>query len=181
MPISGGALRTAWLANSPQLVLSLWSHPLNKICTFLASVEEWDEFACTRKGMRVSRPTAEQRRTYFLQPPYKWAIPLMVTSATLHWLLSQSFFLVRVDFFERNSNRASEGKSKSACGYSSLSLLILFIVSFVLMSAISWAISRRMQQRIPNAESCSLVISAACHPIKSEVDAHLEQVKWVVV
>jgi hypothetical protein len=105
----------------------------------------------------------------------------MVTSATLHWLLSQSFFLVRVDFFERNSNRASEGKSKSACGYSSLSLLILLIVSFVLMSAISWAISRRMQQRIPNAGSCSLVISAACHPIKGEVDAHLEQVKWVVV
>jgi hypothetical protein len=152
---------------------------LNNICTFLATAEEWNNFALTRKGLRVSQPIAEQRSTYFLQLPYRWAIPLMITSGTLHWLLSQSFFLVRVDFFERDSVLPSE-RSISACGYSSFSLLIFFIVCFLLMSVITWLLFREMKQRIPIAASCSLVISAACHPVKDEVDVHLKAIRWGV-
>jgi hypothetical protein len=103
----------------------------------------------------------------------------MITSGSLHWLLSQSFFLVRVDFFERNSDTPSD-KSMAAFGYSSLSLLIFFIVSFLLMCGITWLITRRMHQRIPLAASCSLVISAACHPAKDEVDIHLKKIRWGV-
>jgi hypothetical protein len=180
MPIRGGVLLNAWAVNSPQLVLSMCYLGLNNICTFLASAEEWNNFAHTRKGLRVSQPTGEQRSTYFLQLPYRWATPLMITSGVLHWLLSQSFFLVRVDFFERDSTDPND-KSKSACGFSSLSLLVFFISSFLLMCAIGWAISRRMQQRIPPAASRSLVISASCHPHTDEVDTHLKRVKWGVV
>jgi hypothetical protein len=81
MPISGGALRIAWLVNSPQLVLSLCYLALNNICTFLASAEEWNDFARTRKGLRVSRPTAEQRSTYFCSSPTNGQFHLWLQAA----------------------------------------------------------------------------------------------------
>jgi hypothetical protein len=179
LPINGNTLLLAWLVNLPQLILSTCYLALNNICTFLATAEEWNNFAQTRKGLRVSRPVDQQRSTYFLQLPYRLAIPLMITSGTLHWLLSQSFFLVRVDFFERNSD-ISSGESISACGFSSFSLLVFFVLSSLLMCAITWLLARRMQQRMPIAASCSLVISAACHPVKDEVDVHLKKIRWGV-
>jgi hypothetical protein len=179
MSFGGSTILLAWLVNTPQLVLSLCYLGLNNICTSLASADEWNKFAYTRKSLRVSQPIAQQRSTYFLQLPYRWAVPLMITSSTLHWLLSQSFFLVRVDSFERNSDVPNDN-SKSACGYSSLSLQIFLLVCLLLMCTITYLTSRRMQQRMPLAASCSLVISAACHPAKDEVDIHLRRIRWGV-
>jgi hypothetical protein len=179
LPIDGNTLLLAWLVNLPQLILSMCYLALNNICTFLATAEEWNNFALTRKGLRVSRPVGEQRSTYFLQLPYRLAIPLMITSGTLHWLLSQSFFLVRVDFFQRDSDTSS-GESISACGFSSFSLLIFFVLGFLMLCAIAWLLARRMQQRMPIAASCSLVISAACHPVKDEIDVHIKKIRWGV-
>jgi hypothetical protein len=39
----------------------------------------------------------------------------------------------------------------------------------------------RMEAKLPLAESCSLVISAACHPAPDEVNPHLAKVQWGVV
>lgn len=180
VPFNGGVLFNAWKVNFPQIILSFCYLGLNNICTFLASAEEWNNFAHTRKGLRVSRPMAEQRSTYFLQLPYKWAIPLIATSSALHWLLSQTFFLVRVDVYTGDSDTPSNW-SRSACGYSSFSLLIFSNVSFLLLCAVGWALFRHMQQKKPSASSCSLVISAACHPPKTEVDTQLKKVKWGAV
>ncbi|KAH7093145.1 hypothetical protein FB567DRAFT_609549 [Paraphoma chrysanthemicola] len=180
MPFTGGVLFIAWIVNSPQVLLSFCYLALNNICTLMASAEEWNDIANNRKGLRVSRPFGEQRSIYFLQLPYRYAMPLVVTSSVLHWLLSQSFFLVRVEIFERNTAVAND-MSKSACGFFSFSLLISFNVALMLLSVIAWIGSRQMQQRLPAAASCSLVISAACHPPKDEVDIHLKQVKWGLV
>ena len=37
-----------------------------------------------------------QRSEYFLQLPYRFALPIMLYSGFLHWLCSQSFFLVSI-------------------------------------------------------------------------------------
>ena len=148
----------------------------------MSSAYEWNNLAQTRKGMRVTRPEGSQRSTYFLQLPYKWATPLLVTSGLLHWLLSQSFFLVRIDVTSREGI-ILENRSTSACGFSRLSLLVFFIVALLLVCAIGVIGIRPLRQKIPFAASCSLVISAACHPPKQagEVDSHLKEVKWGVV
>lgn len=41
--------------------------------------------------------------------------------------------------------------------------------------------SKRFPTGLPQAASNSLVVSAACHPPKDEVDPHLKAVQWGVV
>jgi len=178
MPFGDRVLFNAWVANSPQIILSFCYFSVNNIWTFLTSAEEWNNLADTRKGLRVSRPTGQQRSTYFLQITYKWAVPLITASSVLYWLLPQSFFFVQVDTFAHGEMVIS--KSKAACGFSSLSLLIFFIVALLLLCSIGWVASRPVQQKMPIAASCSLVISAACHPPQNRIDTELMKVKWGV-
>lgn len=181
LPFGSGPLLNAWIVNLPQIILSFCYLALNGICTSMASAHEWNNIAKTRKGLRVTKPLAKQRSTYFLQLPYRWAVPLIFTSGILHWLLSQSFFLVRLIVNDRNGIAVPE-KSKTACGYSRLSLLVFFVVALVLVVAVGMIGIRHLQQKIPMAASCSLVISAACHPAEDEgQDIHLKKVKWGVV
>jgi hypothetical protein len=122
-----GTLVNALLANVPQLVLSISYLFFNSLCTAMATTQEWNSFATSRKGLRVSQPSGSQRSTYFLQLPYKYSIPLTITSGVMHWLLSQSFFLVRQDYRNRDGSLQSD-LSRSACGMSPLSLLVLLAV-----------------------------------------------------
>lgn len=176
MSFGDGILFNAWVANFPQILLSFCYLSVNNICTFLASAEEWNNLADTRKGLRVSRPVGQQRSTYFLQLPYKWAIPLITTSSVLHWLLSQSFFFVQVDTYANGFT-----DSRAGCGFSSLSIYIFFIVALMLLCAVGWVATRPAQQKMPIAASCSFVISAACHPPQNTTDVQLMKVKWGVV
>jgi hypothetical protein len=163
----------------PQVLLSICYINLNTVCTSMASSAEWNNLATDRKGLRVTKPNGDQRSTYFLQLPYKFALPLMVLSGGLHWLLSQSFFLIRIDFYPRNATEPSEWKS--ACGVSFSSLITFCTVAVALVCALRWLGRRPMYPKLPLAESCSLMISAACHPDPDEVDPHLAKVQWGVV
>jgi len=175
-----GTLVNALLANVPQLLLSISYFFFNGLCTAMATAQEWNSFATSRKGLRVSQPSGSQRSTYFLQLPYKYGLPLTVTSCVMHWLLSESFFLVRQDYRDEGGNLQS-GLSKSACGISALSLLVLFAVFCTLFLIITTFAFMKIQVRIPFAASCSLVYSAACHPPADETNTHLQPVQWGVV
>ncbi|KAJ8113250.1 hypothetical protein OPT61_g4571 [Boeremia exigua] len=183
LPFGSGPLLNAWIVNLPQIILSFCYLALNAICTSMASAQEWNTLGKTRKGLRVTRPFGKQRSTYFLQLPYRWAVPLIVTSGMLHWLLSQSFFLVRLVVVDAD-NKIVDAKSKTACGYARLSLLVFFAVALVLIVAIASVGLRHLQEAIPAAASCSLIISAACHPERTGWvirDAQLKKVKWGVL
>jgi hypothetical protein len=175
-----GTLVNALLANVPQLLLSISYFFFNGLCTAMATAQEWNSFATVRKGLRVSQPSGCQRSTYFLQLPYRYGLPLTVTSGVMHWLLSESFFLVRQDYRNRDGSLLSD-LSRSACGMSGLSLIVLFAVFFTLFLIVTTFALMRIQVRIPFAASCSLVYSAACHPSADEIDAHLKPVHWGVV
>jgi hypothetical protein len=175
-----GTLTNAWIVNTPQLALSFCYLALNSICTSLASTNEWNNLARGRKALRVTDPRGQQRSTYFLQLPYRWAAPLIIVSGTLHWLPSQSFFLVRLDMLTRD-NRIESKMSSSACGFSPISMYVFWGVALSLVVSIGTMANRRLQQKMPLAASCSLVISAACHPPDKDNDAHLGKVRWGVV
>lgn len=145
----------------------------------MAGAAEWNSLATTRKGLRVTRPRGQQRDTYFLQLPYKWSLPLTAASGGLHWLLSQSVFLVRIDTYNHRGDLIAN-RSTSACGFSGTSWMAMS-VSFLLLVGVVGLIGRKkIKVRIPFAASSSLVISAACQPGKGEVDPHLRPVRWGV-
>ena len=78
------------VANLPQAILSFIYLHLNGLLTTMFLASEYLDFATHRKGPRVSvpKPDTAQRSTYFLQLPYRIAIPLMVFSGILHWMVS---------------------------------------------------------------------------------------------
>jgi hypothetical protein len=112
----------AFLANSPRLMLSFVYLSINRLCTGICCAIEWNDSALRRKGLRTSYPQGSQRSTHYLQLPWKWAIPLISTFGILHWLLSQSLFLVRIDLPNPDPSDPNPF-SISACGFSFLSLL----------------------------------------------------------
>ena len=136
--------------------------------------------AFKRKGLRVTEPKAQQRSTYFLQLPYRWGVPLMITSGLLHWLLSQTIFLVRLDVRGLNGQIRPQ-QSMSACGYSSSAFVALISLSGIVYLVTLIVSLRGMEENIPMATSCSAMISAACHPPAEDQEAHLKKVQWGVV
>jgi hypothetical protein len=173
-----GILIVAFVANLPQVCLSLLYFSINRICTSMCFAMEWNRFTFYQKGLRVTHPTGKQRSTHFLQLPLRWAIPLTVMSGTLHWLLSQSLFLVRQEVRTRDGDLYPG--STCACGYSVLSLVAFTLALTILLLVVLYLLLRGIDVQLPPARHCSLVISAACHPPADEVDAHLEEVKWGV-
>ncbi|OCK73823.1 hypothetical protein K432DRAFT_311957 [Lepidopterella palustris CBS 459.81] len=175
-----GILLNAAIANAPQIYLSLCYVTFNGLYTCIAMVYEWNAWATVRKGLRVTKAEGAQRSTYFLQLPYKWAVPLTITSGVLHWLMSETLFIVRADIRTPGGD-LDDRESISACGYSLSSLLALVLVAFVLIFVTVYTVTRRVQQHIPFAAASSLVLSAACHPPPEDVDTHLKEVQWGVV
>ena len=98
----------------------------------------------------------------------------------LHWLLSQSFFLVRIDYFDRDGNNQKDA-SKSSCGVSHSSLVTFFAVGVSLYAVVRLVGLVSMVPRLPPIGSSSLMISAACHPPADEVEPHLSNVSWRLI
>jgi hypothetical protein len=177
---TSGVLFNTWLANAPQLLLSMSYFILNRICTSICFNREWNDYARERKGLRVTNPKGAQRPAYFLQLPYRWAIPLTAMSGVLHWLLSQTLFLVRLDIRDVNG-RLIPDESKSTCGFSYLSLCVLSLAVLGMLFAVFVAQRRTLVIGIPLAKHCSLVISAACHAPLEDMGCYLKPVQWGVV
>lgn len=53
-----------------------------------------------RKTLRVSAPVGIQRSSYFISMPLRYGIPLIATMSLLHWLISQSLFVVATVTYE---------------------------------------------------------------------------------
>ncbi|KAF2805460.1 uncharacterized protein BDZ99DRAFT_539837 [Mytilinidion resinicola] len=132
---------------------------------------EWSTYALKRKALRVSEiPKGSQKTSYFLQLPYRFRIPLMATSALLHWLTSQSIYLSSQDIL--------------TCGYSPLGILAVIIVGCMMIVA-AFVIGRKHFTPLgqPVASSCSASIAASCHreAESDEDDIHLKPVQWGVL
>lgn len=173
-----GSLFVAFLANIPQVFLSLLYFSINRIFTSMAFAREWNNYAVYAQGLRVTSPSGQQRDTYFLQLPYRWAVPLSITSGLLHWLLSQCLFLVRREMRMR-SGELYPG-SICACGYSVVSLLIFTLVFLALFIGLLALLFRSVDVKIPPARHSSLMISAACHPPNEDREVWLKEVGWAV-
>ena len=177
---SSRILESILIANTPQMIFSFLYLNLNGLLTTMWLAEEWSGFATQRKALRTSRPRGLQRRTHFLQLPYKISIPLMVLSGLLHWLISQSLFLAIVAEYDLKGNLESP-VSIASCGYSPIAMIITIVLGVLLVIATIGLGQRKYNGSIPLAGSCSLAISAACHPPEWDTDAALNPVLWGVI
>ena len=171
--ITGPALR----ANFPQTILSFLYLTYNSLFTCMLSAHEWSLFSHHHRTLRVTSPRPGQRSTYWLQIPYTYAIPLMTLSGLLHWLLSQSLFLARVEIsdpFGRNTQEPI-----STVGYSCIAIIFLLILSiFALLTAAGMGY-KPFAAEITTVGNCSAAISAACHASGADSDEIIgKKVRW---
>ena len=168
------------LSNTPQLLLSFHYFAYNSLYTCMLLAKEWSEYAHERKSLRVTSPMGEQRSTYRLQLPYRYGIPLLVLSGTLHWLTSQSLSLVSLKAYDYTGKTDPENNIIT-CGYSPIAILVTIVVGAAVMLLGIAMGYRRYKPGMPLVGSCSAAISAACHPPYRDKDASVSKLRWGVV
>ncbi len=114
--------------------------------------------------------------TYYLQLPYTYSLPLLVTSGTLHWLISQSIFLARISIYNDGVN--SDQDDYSEVGYSCTPILCVVLLGTAMLVFALGMGCRKFASSMPVAGSCSVALAAACHPPKRDEDASFLPVRW---
>jgi hypothetical protein len=150
---------------------------------------EWASYAHERKSPRDSvNLTGFQKSTYFLQLPYRFGLPLLVLSGTLHWMVSQCIFVVSIDFYDAfgqpETLREDWDTTQNRCSHSPIAMLAVVLLGIIMITAVVGFGYIPYKEGMPLASSCSLAISAACHPddAEEEVEALSEQrLQWGVV
>jgi hypothetical protein len=175
---SKGLLTCVLLANSPQVVLSLAYLLYNGLYTCMHLAHEYGGYAADRKSLRVTNPKGTQRSTYWLQLPYTYGVPLILASAVLHWLISQSIFLARVSSWEDGVEDSLGVYSE--VGYSPAPILCVVVLGTCMLLVAVGLAFRKLPGSMPFAGSCSMAFAAAAHRPKSDVDAAVLPVKWGV-
>lgn len=97
----------------------------------------------------------------------------------LHWLISESIFLARIDFYEDGVE--DKDLSCSQTGYSLVPILLVIVLGLVMLGALVGQGFRRFASPMPVVGSCSVAIASACHRPKDDEDAAYLPVAWVEV
>jgi hypothetical protein len=185
--IPRGTLPLIILANLPQAIYSLLYLSYNAALTRMFASREWSFYASKPKaGLRTSWAVGQQRSTYFLQLPLRYAIPFMTLSLVLHWMISQSLFYVAVRVLVHGVERPYTGgkdrgnQSFETLGYSPIAIIMSMITAAVMMVAVVGHAGRKYAPGMPFLAASSAAISAACHS-EDGAEIYDKAVKWGVV
>ena len=194
-----GLISNVLVANLPQFVLSVLYIFYNGMMSSFLVQREFSRMKSVRKPLRVSEPDGIQRGSYFISLPLRYGIPLYVTSAIMHWLISQSLFLARITAFFPNGD-VDIRSSFSTCGYSPIALFIsewesapelsrrlltplsAILVGICLVLGLVGLGYRKYDTEMPLVASNSRAISAACHVLPEDKESgYMLPVQWGVV
>lgn len=156
----------AAIANIPQIFVALAFLFYNPLLVMLNVNESWLAMCLRRKNLRVRAPLGAQKGAYLLGLPLRMALPWMLVSILLHWLISQSIFLVRVRVMDLKSNY-SAFESILNVGFSFLPCFLTAILAFcIFLTTMIIGFTRypRATRGYPLIGTDSLKISAVCHP-----------------
>ncbi|ETS81121.1 hypothetical protein PFICI_06123 [Pestalotiopsis fici W106-1] len=174
-----GVVRSTLIANVPQVAVTYVYVACNSVLTSMLAHHEISSYAVRDRGLRVSFPRRHtaQRGTYFLQLPWKFAIPLMTISTVLHWCLSQSLFVLRVSVYKPDGLEDLDNLI-STVGYSSgpilasLGILALFLLG---VCALGWFKRYEGANYMPLVANCSASLAAAtCPPLRQAGSPDIE-------
>ncbi|KAF2827095.1 hypothetical protein CC86DRAFT_292029 [Ophiobolus disseminans] len=183
LSIGTSLMGSVLLANTPQVILSYLYITFNTLYTNMFIAREWATYLNQRKTLRVTAPIGQQRETYWLSVPFRFAIPMTILSGVFHWLASQSLFMVQitVTVWKSTGRVISVTDSISTCGFSPVAIILTTVIATAI--AVGGIIMGRLKYPagMPMAGSLSAAISAACHPSEEDIDAHLRPVQWGAV
>lgn len=183
---SAGLISVLLIVNSPQLIVSSCYLLYNGLFTSMHLAHEYSGYARQRKPLRVTTPKGMQRSTYWLQLPYVYGMPLIISSAILHWLVSQSIFLARIVTFVDEEGSGGEfedkilnkGAAGSQIGFSVGAILAAIVLATCMLLTVIGMGYRKLESDMPVAASCSFALAAATHRPKEDVDASVLPVMW---
>ena len=154
------------IANAPQAIFSFLYICYNGLFTVMFLACEGMHFGVTsgrgRKYLRVSEARGEQKSTYFLQLPFKYAIPLLIGSGLMHWLVSQSVFLANITIIPRDGTVPMQDEITTVA-YSPIGMLFMLFLGLILLLFLLFTALRKLPFGMPLVGSNSMAISAACH------------------
>ncbi|KAI0533756.1 hypothetical protein GGR58DRAFT_485453 [Xylaria digitata] len=157
-------------ANSPQLLLSASYLAYNSLFTRLQMAQEWAMYGRDYYPLRVTDPQGMQRSTYRLQLPYKYSLPLIALSAFLHFLISNTLYVVvsfggylKATYDNIDTQSGLPENAAVLIGYSPISLLVVPIVATILITIPIILSFKKLPPNMVIVGSNSLAISAACH------------------
>jgi hypothetical protein len=170
-------------ANLPQLSVSAIYLSLNHQLTLMVQLRDWTRLASRRQAIRVSdpEPASDQISTYWLSLPYWYSIPLLLSSVSWGWLISNTLFIVRYTVYYDISIDDVPDAPNYTMGFSAIALICSIVFGLV-MFGVSVAFGlRKCTSGMPLGPSNSLVIAAACHPPERDRYAARSMVKWGVI
>ena len=158
-----GLFQTVLLANMAQPFLSGLYILYNGILTSMVQAAEWSSYSMQRKGLRISTvKKGAQRSTYFLSLPYRYSVPLLVASALLHWLVSQSVFMLAINsgvlLAGNDDIDGTTVTSNYTCGYSPIAILLALIFALLMVTVAVLLGFKRFKSGMPMVGSCSVAI-----------------------
>ena len=179
--LNHGLVRSVLLANSPQAILSYSYTAYNAVLTGMVSQSELLRYSSKRRGLRVTEPVGDQRSTYWLGLPYRYSLTLIAMSTMLHWLVAESFFLVRVNVYAPDGT-LDPSQLVSTVGYSSLAIIVsLTIMVLMLLGILALGLAKSYPTTMPLAANCSALLAAITQPSqgrKFEADLAQKELSW---
>ena len=177
-------------ANSFQVLVSFLYLFYNNILTrqvaankFLGVLDE----GIDRKALRVSSPkNSEQRSSYFLSLTWRYAIPQIIAFMLLHWLVSQSIFIVLTSAWTIAPEPAPlPNENATRLGFSCAGIFLVLIVATALVLGLVVNSVREYRCKVPDffprMATNGTAIDAVCRPARDDYDAYLFLVRLGVV
>ena len=172
------------LANTPQVLIAFVYIFYNDIIMAMFYSYSFMRHAKERRFLRLSAPPGRQGfgftlgriiapfyvkepddkplEQYQLGLPWFIAYPFIASLSLLHWLVSQSIFLVYIEHYSVN-NSPDPSKNLIICGYSPAAIMFASILGTILFVTLISLGLFKFQGGMPLLSTCSLTISAACH------------------
>ncbi|KAB8234185.1 uncharacterized protein BDW43DRAFT_274514 [Aspergillus alliaceus] len=182
-------IECVFLANIVQLLVSFLYLFYNNILTHQLVADQWVRFVRPdgKKALRVSTPRGMQRSSYLLSLPLTYSLTLTIAMILLHWLISQSLFVVQTIGFDTSGEMVTFPHfAGSAVGYALLPIILATLCGVVMVTGLlvnSLVRSHRDVPRgFPRWGSSSAHIEALCSGRPAhDADAHLFPVSMGVV
>jgi hypothetical protein len=179
-------VQAVFLANVGHAVFGILYIIYNNVFYGMTFAWEWARYAHHRKGLRVSEaPMGDQRTVYFFLMPLKTAIPIMLFSAGIHTLVSQTLFIVDVESYGWDTTHNIFVRTMqydfTTTGFSPLGNALLIVAGALMISYLLCCSAMELKSSMPVTSTCSAAISAACHPDENEPDDfYLKKCTWGV-
>lgn len=148
--------------NSPHLALTFGYRVFNDLLSILLISDEFCRYAVHRKTLRASVPVGTQRTSYFLNQPFRYALPLTCSMGLLHWFVSQGFRFSHTQLFDYNDH-VIQGTGINSLTQSPLACLLALVLCALMILAMMGLSFRRLSRGALIVGTNSLAIAAACH------------------